>query len=500
MARVMSQQDVEQWIADHGGADSVQYSETTENIPNPAGIMILPDGSMNPQYTPTAQPYIQEQRQTWINSKTKAKLAVRPSGDGQFEVKDDIGPDPNKDTQRPKPPPNGELYAPVNTPNGKFWGVWNPEAERYDAMTDNPYHGEASKPPLAQGADGRTYSITVSADGKVTATAVEGIPAKSDVAPRIVVKGADGKQYVVTVGADGQGTASPIEGLPAERDQYTNQTTGIRYERGDDGIYRPVKVEGDKEGLPSGAPRYTPDWTKGDFGLQDYARAIREAPGLTQAQRTALVDDAYKSATSTAQQASTIATASQNRYSNDVSQRGQDVSMANQRLSTGSNMWDNAVKATLDLTKYGDPNSNASAGVLPFLLSQGRQQVQSMGGLVTPMPAIPGASIQQLSNKGIPGLATNQVLPVVAGYGMGPPSVPGLVEGVPVPQGAAAPPVMMPNDPKQDWGVAPPPDTAPAAIPAMAGYGQPMDPTDQMLIAAGFDPAAVRMAREGIGA
>jgi hypothetical protein len=82
----MNQQQVEQWIAENGGAGAVQFSEQVKEIDNPAGQYYGPDGQKNPNWDSKAPEKVKITVYSWVNPKTKAVLSVRPQANGAYEL------------------------------------------------------------------------------------------------------------------------------------------------------------------------------------------------------------------------------------------------------------------------------------------------------------------------------------------------------------------------------------------------------------------------------
>jgi hypothetical protein len=139
----LSQQEVEQWIAQHGGAQAVQYGVEQKQVRNPS-----PDIAQQTLY-----PYVPIEVQVWKNPKTGAALTVRRNDDGDFEQIENVGADPNKAAGQA--PPGGKPF--YDDPEsvgqaGRRWG-WNPESGAYDV--------NLGPSPTAQGSQTATASVPV---------------------------------------------------------------------------------------------------------------------------------------------------------------------------------------------------------------------------------------------------------------------------------------------------------------------------------------------------
>src|SRR5690348_16069025 len=83
----MTQSQVEQWIAQNGGPNAVQYAIEQKSVKNPSFDPY--DDSKGPQY-------ITVPVETWKNSKTGATLSVKRTDSGDFDLWENTGADPNK--------------------------------------------------------------------------------------------------------------------------------------------------------------------------------------------------------------------------------------------------------------------------------------------------------------------------------------------------------------------------------------------------------------------
>lgn len=197
--------------------------------------------------------------------------------------------------------------------------------------------------------------------------------------PPVQVTGSDGKSYIKHV-------VKPVGTTPGSI-YYTDQS-GARTQFPDDKSKAPI---------PAGAPQYTPDWNDptNDLGLAKYTQAVRSSPGLTQQQQDALITAAHNTATVAAQNANNVVSAQQTEASRATTERGQNATMANQRLSTSSANFGTAVKQAAEDTKYSVGPDAAS--VLPYYLALGQASAGAYGGLNTP-PAVqlgPAATAMQ---------------------------------------------------------------------------------------------------------
>lgn len=82
----MTQAEVDAWLASHGGA-TLQHGTVQKDVKNPAYNPDKPGGA--PQYTTV-------EVETWVNSKTGAKLEAQHLPDGNWERHDAVDADPNK--------------------------------------------------------------------------------------------------------------------------------------------------------------------------------------------------------------------------------------------------------------------------------------------------------------------------------------------------------------------------------------------------------------------
>jgi hypothetical protein len=408
MAKKLTQEQVEQWIAANGGPGAVQYAVEQKSVKNPAYDPY--DDTKGPQYTTIPV-------ETWKNSKTGAVLSARRGDDGSFEEWESATADPNKNQNDDTPDKRNaaelqrqrERNAALPAAQDPAYETDEERRKRGDARiaqqrqqgidADAAAARNAPRPVATNTTE--PYIVQAGPNGQITTT-----PNPNYQGPkpeRSVVKGADGRSYVVTLDKDGNATAKPVEGLPQEG----------------------------KTPYPKDLPPFTYDWQApaGDGGLIAYASAVRARPDLTDAQKAEIIKDAHAAATTTISRAQSAINAQENTRANETTQRGQDVSLATNRRSASSADFGNALTASQAATKYSEGPDAAS--VLPYYLAMAHAAAQGGGGMVNPPQVGSGPAIQQAGQMGLPGQGVPSLGSIMAGQG-----APGFTPGPPSPIGA----------------------------------------------------------------
>lgn len=82
----LTQKQVEDWIAQNGGPQAVQYGVEQKQVRNPSADAV----------EQALQPYVTIQVEVWRNTRTGAELSARRGDDGDFDVIESKNADPNK--------------------------------------------------------------------------------------------------------------------------------------------------------------------------------------------------------------------------------------------------------------------------------------------------------------------------------------------------------------------------------------------------------------------
>lgn len=356
------------------------------------------------------------------------------------------------------------------------------------------------------GQQGEPAQVVLGPDGKQVAG---GIPGKQPVESKDTVTGPDGKTYIRVKKQNPDGSV----------EIYHTDQAGNRTMLPDDKSKAPI---------PGDAPSFTPNQNEADLGLTAYARAVRQRTDLSKEQQEQLIREARDiGATFISRQTSTINTQEGTR-SAEITQRGQDMSQTNARLSAANSVYGTALSRAGEDTKYST-GADAMA-VAPYYLMLGQAAAQMFGGLQNTPRVQNGPAIQAVQQQGLPTvsqvLATapgNPVAPAVdpaaaaaaeaarqqqiaqagavppgmmsppAGTGQFSPSPAPPVPPAQQPQSPGVPGMMMPNSPTIDPSPSPateplPPQAQgpnpainpvtgePTGLPPMSEFGQPGDP------------------------
>jgi hypothetical protein len=460
MARA-SQKHVEDWIAQNGGTQGLQYSVEQKQIRNP---------SYNPDKGPRPgnEEYTTVEVEVWRNPATSAALTVRREPDGNFDVMENVGPKPaTATTAKPK----GDLQ-----PIGGRVKEYNPATGQYDID-----HGPSTAPPAQQGTIvERTDGTYIIKDGK--ATKVEGVP-PPDAPKGTLVEREDGT-YLVS--PDGK-AATKVTGLPAKKVEPYSQTVQDK----DTGKWWGLKRDGsgwvEIQGGP-GSPGATPQ-SRGpempDIILGQTTAAARlyadqlsaevAAGRMTPGQRAARMEEFFKAADlavreSNIQQAAdasnlnarvNLATTRQNASQNAITTALDFVSKFNDKLPEGSDLGGKAFAALLGMQMLQakasgiydirPPNESVRPGQGALLASNTTpaQTVENLARLTNPNnPAAVEAQRQQVAAEvaaaaappaaSVSAPAVAAPPPPTAGEPGGPPLAPGSVYQPPPPSVTAS--------------------------------------------------------------
>jgi hypothetical protein len=203
-------------------------------------------------------------------------------------------------------------------------------------------------------------------------------------------------------------------------------------------------------------------------------------------------------------------------------ERGQDVDLANQRLGTSRDIFNNAFKTTADMNQYAKPGSDAGGKAFLASLRLGRGYAQDFGGLpdiprTTMLPAVqqamgatlPTASVvapvppptpTQAAAAGAPAVgsgvtATNAVINAENAGGAPIPSVQAATDATMAGSNAAFGPLIAPTPP--DAGQTPV-GMLPGVQSTMGTGGYDPNTVSGMLLNLGLDPAAVDQAHQRV--
>lgn len=270
---------------------------------------------------------------------------------------------------------NGKRTGVTRPPDDKELRSWNNAREMSrnpGGRTDAEIAAEKEKAAAAS----RPQVVSTNTTEPFIVTSVNGVltsqpnPNYKEPPPKpgttITVKGGDGKTYLIPVDANGNPGTPRDSGVPNSKPAVAN------------------------------APKYAPDWNdpNRDLGLIAYAQQVRARADISWEDQNQLIKEAHEAASvASANVAGTMA-AQEREAGRKTTERGQDVSMANQRLSASSANFGTAVNAAQADTKYSlGPEAGS---VLPYYLAMGMGAAQAYGGLNTPPAVQLGPAAQQM--------------------------------------------------------------------------------------------------------
>jgi hypothetical protein len=390
-----TQQQLEARIAQLPGLVYQGQAMKTKTIP---GLPGLPDKQ------------IQVPVVTWINPSTGQTLTAEvESGGGSYTITQDGVIPSNKradasTTAQAEPPKTedrgGRRYVWQPNPGGpSAGGQWVDAGTAPETPTERQAR-EANAPSQSvrteTGGDGKPYTVIT-------------------IVPKPGQPGSPGQ---IVLGPDGQPAPGGIPGKPPveKREPVTKngktyiQVT-VQHPDGRSELYFTDQSGArvtlpDQAQMPANAPAFAPDWQKPGLGLIEYASAVRARPDLTDDQKATLIQQAHTLATSTVAQGNAVLSAQQAAANQQTTERGQNVSLANQRLSSASTDFSTAQRAATEATKYalGDDARH----VLPYYMALAHAAGSAYGGFNTPPPVQQGAAIRQMQGQTIPGMPTRE--------------------------------------------------------------------------------------------
>ena len=211
---ILTQAQVEQWIAQNGGPAALQYGVEKKQVRNP---------EYDPATNPMAPQYVDIEVEVWKNGKTNAVLTVRRQPDGNLEQIENVGADPSRPaTGTNDGPPGGKPYIDEEGANGRRLG-WNPATKQYDrdlGPSPSAQKGpDEKRTPITR--NGKTYIQveTKKPDGTSSLHYEDQAGNKAALPDEVkepdkpttkqeTVKGSDGKDYVRVTSTKPDGTTT----------------------------------------------------------------------------------------------------------------------------------------------------------------------------------------------------------------------------------------------------------------------------------------------------
>lgn len=504
----MTQEEFNAWITAQGGSRAVQFANENRTIPNPAK-----KDAAN-AIDATIPDTITVNTLTWVNPTTGAKLSLSPKGPGEYDVLADVGAKPPTAAADPTVPANrhAEELQRQRERNAALPAGQDPryetDAERATRAAAAIKEQGAAKPAssivssrtVKDETTGQTVKVNKHQDGTET-RAEESVIAKPEKPQDF--READGR--ITRVHPDGR-----IEELrakdPEKQETVTRDGKTFVIERDP----TTLAVTGEREvprseintAPPASATGWTPDLNKPAYGLQERFQEIARRQALaptdpdylttTQAKQVYEQDKAV--AETYLAQAQGITTAQSGIHGQNITQRGNDQTVANQRLTSSINATTNALSAA-------DAGQHGGAATMQLLDLYYRQAERYGGTKDVPREQLPPAlaSINTL-NPFAPGGMTGAAPAAPAGPAPAP--IPGTpLEGTPVaptpsswpgwnsrsmaPETAPLPMVpTAPSSPELPVALA----TAPPPASLMSSPGAPVPSLAMPQVQYGFDP------------
>ena len=417
----MNDDQLQAWLDQHGG--EVGRKDNEKEVDDPSSIN---ENTGLPNKKKTVD-------STTITAKDGATITLRRSPEGSgttYQVIENTPAKPTSaSTSKPAIPPGGssvtEGTPDPNAPGG--WDnnrprqvirdaqgnvIWSEEltgadlnAWRQQQQANQPQTGEERKPvqgrpgwtsvtrTVVQGGNKTETTVYVGPDGKEVPT----LPNETGVV-RVPVEGHPGV-YLVTR-KDGPNQATHYENeagqkvpQPAAAPSYSvtqrtinGQTFTIITKTPKDGSAPTITNYGPDgqpvSALPTegvgnipGLPTYVPDLTKPGAGLFDYAKQLDEFmkanPSFTWEKRQQVLEAAQKQASTVVQEFNTGAAILREQYQTNVTQRGQDMTQANNRAQLANTHHQNAIGLIEKFAPYlGVTSGDAGKLFLGMMASQ----------------------------------------------------------------------------------------------------------------------------------
>lgn len=420
---ILTQAQVEQWIAQNGGPSALQYGVEKKQVRNP---------EYDPATNPLAPQYVDIEVEVWKNGKTKAMLTVRRQPDGSLEQIENVGADPNvpaagADTRTPEQRTKDDADA-------KNAAELQRQRERNAALPqdqDPAYETDADRRKRAQDTierQGRDAEAARQAQRQQEADA----RAEADRnKPTVTIKedGSGGFVSIQTFPDGRQPVVKPIEGIKGTPAQI--KEGGVTYERQPDGTYKPAQgIPNPNTPEPEGAPQ--PSFTVGDAAAdlkkyQDWLNSEMRKPGatLTAARADQLIEARRKLWDTALSEQTGIVNAQQAAYRDQLTQRQQTLGDQQNRRNNATSVANQTEGDFMPLMdKLG---ANAGGASIGKAIAEARFNAQSF--------------VDQSSGGGVPEIKMGPAYAAVNGMQLNPRS--GAAAGWPVPTipqpGAPAP-------------------------------------------------------------
>lgn len=398
----MNQQQLEQWIAQNGGASAVQFQTKTVNVKNPAKSMTLDDGSDNPNYDPTAPATISMQVLSWTNPKTGATISVRPSGQDSYEVVEQAGAKPASATD-PGAAAQDANQVELQRQRERNAALPADQDPAYETDAERRARGRQTVTDQGTAAE-KAAAATRQAAADQRQAEQDKAAAEARNRPQVSYKKIGTKTYKVLTYPDGREEVSESALPPDITDDQITTVNGqpARVVRDPNGKATglevlPVSGQGSDPTFTGSPPPWVPQAVRDD--LTGYSKQLQDAVAsgaITPARATQLMQDRYRSAQAAIDNQ---LDAAKSVYTGETNQRTQDISLANARLTASQQ----GINRGLDFFKEVNPRlkEGSTAGADAFLAMRNLayQDAQRYGGL-NEIPRVPiPAALQSAANS-----------------------------------------------------------------------------------------------------
>lgn len=532
----MNQQEVEQWIAQQGGASRVQHTTATKVVDNPA-ITIGGAEAAGVEFDPTGPKKITVQEQKWTavddqGKPTGAVLHVGATpGSASYEVIAQGGANPatagpanqtpaqqNEATlnaQRAKnaalPPDQDPLYETDQERQARGQAVIKQQGADAKAAADAKTKADAEARALqpgrieepVKGKPGVKVVKTTNPQTGVTETHYENdagqtIPPPVETKPPTNVSAPASQRLIEERVENPDGTftvttrANP--NWKPESKVVKDESTGkwIQITETAEGGYTIKPVDDTTTIKPADLPVLQAKYGEISQGLGALAADLngRYARGeITEKQRNDAFAAGHQQASTQISEINTILTNSQSAWRQEIEQRGQTLTDTAGRRTFAGGMLSNAISAGTSIANSSGPGHGAAiAGGVGALLNIGQRYAEGMGGFrESPEIQMP-AAVRQARDVNLPGFGGSQV----PGAGGSSPAPPAPVNPAPVNPGTGVIPYGTAATQTADAG------GAPRVMTPSGGPGSLSAP--QSFAAPGMNPLVAQMAQQLQGA
>jgi hypothetical protein len=403
--------------------EGTRLPDGTYDNSQPVQVWHAPDGSVV-----KIEPLTADERSRWEREKNQG------AGVGAYtdtQVAENAGKNKATSEQGAVPGYPGWTQRTTKDASGELT-LYYPPGQPDKPQTSLPEKPDAPTKPTYQtikGGDGQEYirSITIGADGKPVIQAYDGqghpvaaIPGEKEPPKLTQTRGDDGQVYttVTTIGADNKITVQtvdqqgkPVEKIPTKapaRERLQDPDTKQWLEKGDDGKWRPIQIEGQGETGNQGPS--LPHVVLGQMkdGLTTFREDLTRQVGagtLT----PAVAERRWKEATDLAELGIRESSLLQQ---DEISRRSSDVALRTNAMSNGTSVFNNALDFIAKINPTLKVGSTAGARAFREILQMHQTQMESLGAYRNefsgPSAARGAPSRGAAASSAVPGVGTPQ--------------------------------------------------------------------------------------------